>query len=561
MSNRIIEIPNGGGSSGTLEQALMFAASDETSDLAVGTDLLTFAMPFDITLKDVRAFVVTAPTGANLEVDILKNGVSILSTNITIDAGENNSENAATPPVISDTSLSKDDVISVDLIQVGSTVAGAGLKITLAYEAQANVSGGGGELEYQAEITTSTTLTTQEGLNKVYPVNSASDIVITVPQGVYNVNDVINFERRGSGSVEFVGANDNVRLRGVRDVENRYFINDKFSWVSLICRGGDEFSVIGRLSDGYTGAVTTSNYTAIGATETDNVTVTGTGFSDNMLVTITGNATLNSVTVNSTNQCVLNITTSGSPGDNLTIEYDNGDIFTDTDAITFASASYTDFIVAYRLDETSGITVVDQSGTYDATNNGATINQTGKVNKSYSFDGVDDYIDTATDFGLTGFPFSIKYWVKHSDFLNDLVYAISDSANSPTYRGVSVFTFDRKVYTRIGNNGSGSSGRKDFITDNNVLTDNTWHQVVITAADINDVKVYVDSAQQTTNNGSTTATDINFGTGFTFDIGRRGNGPAYSQCELDEIAFWDRVLTPVEISNIFSIENSGNTAL
>ena len=130
----------GGGTTGTLEQALMFAASDETSDLAVGTDLLTFAMPFDITLTDVRAFVVTAPTGANLEVDVLKNGVSILSTNITIDAGENNSENATTPPVISDVSLSKDDVISVDLIQIGATVAGAGLKITLIYEVSINIS-------------------------------------------------------------------------------------------------------------------------------------------------------------------------------------------------------------------------------------------------------------------------------------------------------------------------------------------------------------------------------------------------------------------------------------
>ena len=66
--------------------------------------------------------------------------LSILSTNITIDAGENNSENAATSPVISDTSLSKDDVISVDLIQVGSTVAGAGLKITLVYNATITLS-------------------------------------------------------------------------------------------------------------------------------------------------------------------------------------------------------------------------------------------------------------------------------------------------------------------------------------------------------------------------------------------------------------------------------------
>ena len=140
ISKADLEADIGGGGTGTLEQALMFAASDETSDLAVGTDLLTFAMPFDITLSDVRAFVVTAPTGADLEVDILKNGVSILSTNITIDAGENNSENATTPPVISDASLSKDDVISVDLIQVGATVVGAGLKITLIYDATINIS-------------------------------------------------------------------------------------------------------------------------------------------------------------------------------------------------------------------------------------------------------------------------------------------------------------------------------------------------------------------------------------------------------------------------------------
>ena len=339
MSNRIIEIPNGGGSSGTLEQALMFAASDETSDLAVGTDLLTFAIPFDITLTDVRAFVVTAPTGDELEVDILKNGVSILSTNITIDAGENNSENAATPPVISDTSLSKDDVISVDLIQVGSTVAGAGLKITLAYEAQANVSGGGGELEYQAEITTSTTLTTQKGLNKVYPVNSSSDIVITVPQGVYSENDVINFERRGIGSVEIVPENSNVFIRGIRDADNRYFINDQGGQVYLACQGSNVFGIFGNNKrDGV--SLSTSNYTALNEGETNiDVTVTGTGFSANMKTPmVSSNATLNSWIFNTPTEIDLNMNAIGVENDTVTVTYDNGFEFIDTDAITIGAA-------------------------------------------------------------------------------------------------------------------------------------------------------------------------------------------------------------------------------
>ena len=322
-----------------VNQALMFSASGIDDDLEVGlVSNDDFEIPFDInSLTIPSARVTEAPVDADIIIDLLSNGVSILSTPITIENGSNSSLDAATQPVLNISSLSKGDVITRNITQVGSTNPGKNLKITLAYEAQANVSGGGGELEYQAEITTSTTLTTQEGLNKVYPVNSSSDIVITVPQGVYSENDVINFERRGGGSVEFVGANNNVRLRGVRDVENRYFINDEFSWVSLICRGGNEFSIVGRLKGGYTGAVTTSNYTILtDIASPQDVTVTGSGFSNNMLVTLAGNATLNSFTVNNQSECVLNITPSGSDGDLITVEYDNGNVFTDTDAITIS---------------------------------------------------------------------------------------------------------------------------------------------------------------------------------------------------------------------------------
>lgn len=141
----------GGGSSGTIEQAIMFKASDVSSDLAVGVVPDELTIPFDITLTDVRASVGTAPTGANLEVDILKNGVSILSTNITIDAGEKNSEDATTPPVISDTSISKDDIITVEIIAVGSTVAGSNLQISLIYEVDATVSGSSSEVSQRYE--------------------------------------------------------------------------------------------------------------------------------------------------------------------------------------------------------------------------------------------------------------------------------------------------------------------------------------------------------------------------------------------------------------------------
>lgn len=79
----------------------------------------------------VCSSVKDAPTGANLVVDINEGGVSILSTKLSIDAGEKTSTTAATPAVISDATLADDAEITIDIDQVGSTVAGAGLKVVL----------------------------------------------------------------------------------------------------------------------------------------------------------------------------------------------------------------------------------------------------------------------------------------------------------------------------------------------------------------------------------------------------------------------------------------------
>jgi hypothetical protein len=107
------------------------ACSDETTALTTGAGKATFRMPFAMTLTAVRASVTTAPTGSVLTVDINEGGVSILSTKLTIDASEKTSTTAATPAVISDTALADDAEITIDIDGVGSTVAGAGLKVWL----------------------------------------------------------------------------------------------------------------------------------------------------------------------------------------------------------------------------------------------------------------------------------------------------------------------------------------------------------------------------------------------------------------------------------------------
>jgi hypothetical protein len=113
-------------------EAIRVAVGDETTALTTGAAKATFRMPFALTITGVRASVTTAPTGTSLlTVDINDGGVSILSTKLTFDAGEKTTTTATTAVVISDTALADDAEITVDIDQVGSTVAGAGLKVTI----------------------------------------------------------------------------------------------------------------------------------------------------------------------------------------------------------------------------------------------------------------------------------------------------------------------------------------------------------------------------------------------------------------------------------------------
>lgn len=83
-------------------------------------------------IVEVHARVATAPTGATLLVDVNKNGTTIYGTQanrptvaisgFTATVGENS--------VIE---VAEDDIITIDVDQVGSTVAGANLAVSIVF--------------------------------------------------------------------------------------------------------------------------------------------------------------------------------------------------------------------------------------------------------------------------------------------------------------------------------------------------------------------------------------------------------------------------------------------
>ena len=117
-------------SSGVL--SMIIACSDETSNLSTGTAKVTFRAPHAMTITGVRANVNSASAGAAVQVDINDNGISIFSTPLTIDAGEETSVTAAVPAVITNNAFADDDEITIDIDAVGTTPA-KGLKVHIYY--------------------------------------------------------------------------------------------------------------------------------------------------------------------------------------------------------------------------------------------------------------------------------------------------------------------------------------------------------------------------------------------------------------------------------------------
>ena len=136
MGNKLIgsvglAIEGGTPSPYTRTTSFVIACSDETTALTTGTKV-TFRLPFAFTVTEVRASLTTAGTGANLvTLDFEQNGTTILSTNITIDAGATTSTTASTPPVISTSALTDDASIDCDVDQIDSGGVSAGLKMYL----------------------------------------------------------------------------------------------------------------------------------------------------------------------------------------------------------------------------------------------------------------------------------------------------------------------------------------------------------------------------------------------------------------------------------------------
>ncbi len=126
-------LEGGAGGAGPSSARTSFMPLSKEGALTTGTGVMEMPWTVAGTITLIRARVSVAPTGADIILDVNKNGTTMYSTatNPTIAATAKDSGNA----VPDATTMAAGDYLSVDIDQIGSTIAGSNLVVVVEWEA------------------------------------------------------------------------------------------------------------------------------------------------------------------------------------------------------------------------------------------------------------------------------------------------------------------------------------------------------------------------------------------------------------------------------------------
>jgi hypothetical protein len=178
---------------------------------------------------------------------------------------------------------------------------------------------------------------------------------------------------------------------------------------------------------------------------------------------------------------------------------------------------------------------------------------------SIDFDGVDEFIDLGNNATLrpsiaAGVSFSV--WAKWVDVTAGSTSIFSNNSQAGAYYGLNVDK-NGSGYIAMGTGdgtGVGSTDRRTCRTVSNELTNNTWHHIVCVwgNADKANFEIYIDGAAVATLTSGTGGPNVYNATDNAF-IGKRfTSGTLFMDGKLDELGFWDSVLTASEVTAIYN---------
>ncbi|ANS03419.1 triple helix repeat-containing collagen [uncultured Mediterranean phage uvDeep-CGR2-KM19-C269] len=111
-------------------ESLVIPLSDETSDLTTADGVYSFYLPYALTIDKMYLSLNSTCAGADVEVDCQRNGTTIFDTDrLVVAQGTNIS--TLQPDFANPTVFAIGSKMSFNIEQIGSTTAGAGLKVMI----------------------------------------------------------------------------------------------------------------------------------------------------------------------------------------------------------------------------------------------------------------------------------------------------------------------------------------------------------------------------------------------------------------------------------------------
>ncbi len=214
----------------------------------------------------------------------------------------------------------------------------------------------------------------------------------------------------------------------------------------------------------------------------------------------------------------------------------------------------TDGLISYwNCDEIAGSTCEDTLNVNDGVINGATINQTGKLNKAYTSDGTADYVETGQCAINTTFTFNCWFKLNAAGSGHCAIFSQGlGNVNDWLKLGIQD-TF--KIHIEIRNGGVPKIAENPTAATYN---DATWRMVTLVGnSSTANFKLYInggDPIWDKTVAALTLNTFSDYGGFGHYYVDDTTKWDKYAG-SMDEFGLWNRVLTPAEITSLY---NSGN---
>ncbi len=202
----------------------------------------------------------------------------------------------------------------------------------------------------------------------------------------------------------------------------------------------------------------------------------------------------------------------------------------------------------YNFEETSGTTVYDQVGSNNGTNVGCTINQTGKVDKCYDFDGVNDKVTISNSIAGQD-SVTISAWVNLDNLTSGDNGVIGDWDDGT---GRTFLLFKDDVGAVSGNDRwrvlfADSTSASFGIDGIDVAQTGQWVHLVASYNRDDVINLWVDGVKKS----SVAVNDYPLNSGYDLEIGNTG-GTRWFNGKIDEVGIWNRALSSTEVSKLYN---------